>query len=176
MSSISAMKNFMSNCKWKILLWDVRTMADWRNVSAVLGFLFGMIVVWAAMNGKFTTQQPVLENEPCEKLKVVAKNAVEELKRVEDAAFDYESAALESDAIRRDQRRASVDLLDNIGDLTRRIAELEKENAALRKALKDAMEAIDELRRRLSICNAQDTARRLEAQWCDTEPSGNSLL
>lgn len=151
-------------------------MADWRNVATFFGFVFGLIVVWAAMNGKFTTQQPARDNEAlCDKLKVVAKNAVQELRRVEDAAFDYESAALESDAIRRDQRRASVDLLDEIGKLTRRIAELEKENAALRKFLKDAMGAIDELRRRLSICNAQDTARRLEKQWCSMEPSGNSL-
>jgi len=149
---------------------------DWRNVSAILMFVFGLIVTWAAINGKFTTSTPAGPDPVMEKLKDVATAATRELKKKEDDIFTAENVLNEQRGLASDQSAKIKELLDIIDELSRRIDALETENKELRKALKDALADLDECRRRLSICTAQDAARRLEKQYCDMMPPSNLLL
>jgi cell shape-determining protein MreC len=148
---------------------------DWRNLSAILVFLLGLVVVWAAANGKFTTATPAGPDPEVEKLRAIAKKTVEELRRKEDMVFEAENVMNEQRGMTMDQSSKIKELLDIINQLSRKIDALEKENEALRKALKEALEALDRCRSQLNICKAQDAARRLEKQYCDMLPPSNLL-
>ena len=148
---------------------------DWRNLSAILLFTLGVITIWAAANGKFTTVSPAGPDMECEKLKLLARQAVDELKKTEETIFENENMMNESSALVSDQSSKIKELMDVINDLSRKNAALEKENQKLRELLKNALQDIDTLRKRLSVCMAQDAARRLEKQYCDRVPPSNVL-
>lgn len=148
---------------------------DWRNLSAILLFILGLIIVWAAINGKFTTSTPAGPDPDVEKLKAIAKKAADELRKKEDMMFNAENTMNEQRGLTTDQSSKIQELLDIINELSRKIDALEKENRALRKALKEALEDLDKCRSQLNICKAQDAARRLEKQYCDMMPPSNLL-
>lgn len=148
---------------------------DWKNLSAILLFVLGLVVVWAAVNGKFTTATPAGPDPAVETLKAVARDAARELKRKEDEMFNAENVMNEQRGMTTDQSSKIKELLEIIGDLTRKIENLETENRELRKALKNALDDLDACRKKLNICKAQDAARRLEKQYCDMIPPSNLL-
>jgi chromosome segregation ATPase len=147
---------------------------NWPNIALLALLLFAILVVYGAWQGWFSPVEapPVSVSISWASEK---KMLQETLQRAKDTIFQYENAMPQMDASIADSGDVTQSLMNDINTFTARINELENENAALRKGLREALEDLARLRKLLMECRASMDANRLEEQYCNKEVPSNLL-
>jgi septal ring factor EnvC (AmiA/AmiB activator) len=151
-------------------------MTNWVFIAATLFLLFFLYITWGAWQGYFS---PVLPPPATPPELGVLKQEKEQLQTTvaaaRDTIFSYENSTAEIQAMNRDLERRIEYLMDQINDLTTKLAAAQDQNRLLRQGLKEALEQLDLLRKQLMQCKTREDARRLTRQYCETTPESNML-
>ena len=152
-------------------------MANWVFITGALFLAFLFYITWGAWQGYFSPVIPPIVDTPEKKKLQEEKETLQNtVQLAKDSIFGYENSSRELQARANDLERALQQAMNDINDLTTKIAQLQDENATLRKGLKEALEQLDLCRKQLMQCKTMIDAKRLEKQFCERVPSSNLLL